>query len=107
MQDEFEKLIGQRVEAYDYKIIEFVYMWHPVINNVTGKQQIADLYKLGGMAVIKGMLDIAKQAEKIQRRIEDLKDELNALRGELLYLRDGDWKVELESEPKESQAEEA
>lgn len=96
MQSEFEKLVGKRVESADYKVIEYVYMNHPVIDNVTGKQQIADLYKIGGMAVIKGMVPIAKRAECIERKIRDLESDLNALKGELLYLKDGDFTVDLE-----------
>ena len=98
MQNEFEKLVGHRIENADYKVIEYVYMNHPVISNVTGKQQIADLYKIGGMAIIKDMVKTAKTAEAIERKIRDLESDLNALKGELEYLRDGDWKVDLEEE---------
>lgn len=104
MKSEFEKLAGARVEDYDYQVIEYVYTWHPVIDNVKGKQQIADLYKIGGMAVIKGMVDIAKQSERIERliqehqhAIDEHKDAMNALRSELLYLKDGDFRVNLDS----------
>ena len=96
MQSEFEKLIGKRIESADYKVIEYVYMNHPVISNVTGKQQMADLYKIGGMSIIKDMVKTAKTAESIERKIRDLESDLNALKGELEYLRDGDWKVDIE-----------
>ena len=95
MQSEFEKLIGKRIESADYAVVEYVYMHHPVISNVTGKQQMADLYKIGGMAIIKDMVKTAKLAEALERKIRDLESDLNALKGELEYLKDGDWKVDL------------
>ena len=95
MQSEFEERIGKRIESADYAVIEYVYMNHPVIDNVKGKQQMADLYKIGGMAIIKDMVKTAKTAEAIERKIRDLESDLNALKGELEYLRDGDWKVDL------------
>ena len=96
MQSEFEKLIGKRIESDDYRVIEYVYMNHPVIDDVKGKQQMADLYKIGGMSIIKDMVKTAKLAASIERKIRDLESEYNALKGELAYLRDGDWKVELD-----------
>ena len=54
----------------EYKVIEYVYTWHPAIDNVYGKRQIANLYYFGGMSVILNMVDTASEAE-------DLDDEYN------------------------------
>lgn len=55
----------------EYKVIEYVYTWHPTIDNVYGKRQIAGLYFFGGMATILDMVDKATEAE-------DLEDELQS-----------------------------
>ena len=98
MQSEFEKLVGNSVSSQDYSINEYVYTWHPVIDNVKGKHQIADLYKVGGMAVIKGMVEVAKKAERIESRLGELRSEMDYLSARLIELRDGDWSVNLKQE---------
>ena len=94
MQSEFEKLVNRHVDAEDFKVIEYVYMYHPSISNTDGKRQIADLYKIGGMSVIKGMVDVAKQAQKLEGQIADLQSQLDGYKRILESLRDGDWDVE-------------
>ena len=49
----------------EYKVIEYVYTWHPTIDNVYGKRQIANLYYFGGMSVILNMVDTASEAEDL------------------------------------------
>lgn len=46
---EFEERIESTVSDEDYKLIEFVYQFHPVIRNVSGKDEVAELYKSFGM----------------------------------------------------------
>ncbi|MBP5782424.1 MAG: hypothetical protein J6W04_02680 [Bacteroidales bacterium] len=101
MKSEFEKIIGRTVPAEDYRVIDYVYTWHPAINNVDGKQQIADLYKIGGMAVIKGMVPATRRAEDIELRINLLKAELENLERDLDSLRRGNWKVDIHAETQE------
>ena len=67
--EEFEAKLGSKVSDADYTIIERVYAFHPVISNTKGKQQIADLYKIGGMRVIKDMVATADAAEVIDQQI--------------------------------------
>ena len=59
MQSEFEEMLGEKVSASDYAIIDFVYTWHPTISNTRGKQQIVSLYKSGGMDLMKNLLSVA------------------------------------------------
>ena len=47
MQSEFEKLIGKRIESADYKVIEYVYMNHPVIYD--------------GTLLLKGLLELYRK----------------------------------------------
>ncbi len=84
MKHEFEERFGSEISDQNYKIIETVYTWHPAIKGVGGKDQIATLYKTGGMPLIKGMLETAnimmdldkerrqamRHMEEIRRRIE-------------------------------------
>ena len=101
MQSEFEKLIGKHIDTDDYKVIEYVYTWHPVIDPVHGKQQIAELYKIGGMCVIKELVKTAKCAIRIERHIRELKDELENLQAKLDEIRMGEWRVSIEQESNE------
>lgn len=55
MQHEFESRILGTVSPDDWEVIEHVYMWHPSIDDVKGKDQIAQLYLLGGMGLIQDM----------------------------------------------------
>ncbi|MFR2881303.1 MAG: hypothetical protein ACLTC8_10385 [Lachnospiraceae bacterium] len=60
MKHEFEERFGSEISDQNYKIIETVYTWHPAIKGVDGKDQIATLYKTGGMPLIKSMLEARK-----------------------------------------------
>lgn len=57
-----------------------MYTWHPAINEVGGKDQIATLYETGGMPLIKSMLeaanimmDLDKERRKAMRRMEEIR----------------------------------
>ena len=99
MKSEFEKLTGACVNDDTYRVIEYVYMYHPVIDPVKGKQQIADLWKIGGFGLMADMIPTAKRAEKLERKIRDLQDELDTVRGHLNDLKYGEYAIrELERE---------
>lgn len=51
---EFENLIGS--ECHDWETVQFVYTWHPSINDVGGKEQIAKIYKEGYTPAIHKMV---------------------------------------------------
>lgn len=76
----------------DYELIQFVYDYHPAIDGVKGKDQIARLYSEFGMRIIHDMFDTAKRAQEIhderrrlKHRIEELDEEYSALkRGDLI-----------------------
>lgn len=65
---EFEERIEGQVSNEDYKLIEFVYQWHPVIRNVSGKDEVAELYKSFGMALFRDMEPRAKKAKEVKSR---------------------------------------
>lgn len=107
MKAEFEKLAGIMVSSDEYEQIETVYMWHPLIDNVKGKEQIVQFWNLG---VIRDMLpraerlqaideqkrEVAKLAEEENKRYEaavrelaiDHNDRLLELQKRLNYLHD-------------------
>ena len=74
--DEFtrkcEQLTGAKnisVSDNDFKVIEFVYTYHPAINEVRGKEQIALLYTTFGMTVINDMKSRALKARELECKI--------------------------------------
>ena len=80
MKHEFEERVGGEISDQNYEIIETVYTWHPVINEVGGKDQIAALYETGGMPLIKSMLeaanimmDLDKERRQAMRRMEEIR----------------------------------
>ena len=87
---EFEHLINQRVSETDYSIIEYVYTFHPSIKNVDGKNQIANLYNVGGMRLIRDMEKTAKISEEIYNKRRYLQNKLDQLKEIEKDLKDGD-----------------
>lgn len=83
MKCEFEERIGGEVRQSDYDIIEFVYTWHPAISNTDGKDQIANLYKMAQMSIIKDMYETAQFMEKLdgerraaENRLREIKERI-------------------------------
>lgn len=89
MKHEFEDLIGRPVSDKEYSTIEYVYTWHPAIDEINGKGQISDLYKYYGMTVIEDMVERAGKMEKAegdlmaaQNQVTVVQNRIKALRGE-------------------------
>ena len=78
---EFEERVGTEVTDGQYKVIEFVYTWHPHISATKGKDQMAALFKMPeGMSFIASMHAVAVRAK-------EYRDELDAKRAELERVR--------------------
>lgn len=67
---EFETGINGTVSDRDYAAIEKVYMFHPAISDTEGKDQIAQLYKIGGMLIIRDMVNTAELVEAVDAEIQ-------------------------------------
>lgn len=67
----------QKISDDDYKIIEFVYQFHPAISNADGKKDIAKIYIHFGMSVINDMYPKALIVSNIEKEIFTIKSELN------------------------------
>lgn len=88
---EFEERIEGQVSDEDYKLIEFVYQWHPVIRNVSGKDEAAELYKSFGMALFRDMEPRAKKAKEVEEQMTSCRLEIETLT-ELLAARKEEMK---------------
>lgn len=72
LKSEFETMTDiEEIPNKDYEIIENVYMYHPAIDDIKGKEQIAYLYKEFGMTVIK---DMEKRALQYKRTLEQINE---------------------------------
>ena len=92
--NEFEQRIGKTVNQSEYEIIEKVYTWHPAISNVSGKDQIADLYKNFGMSVIRGMVPVADKMIEIDEKKRELRAQMELLEQREELLSEGDMTLE-------------
>ena len=90
MKEEFEQRIGTTVTESDYRIIETVYTFHPAIDNVMGKDQIATIYKTCDMRVIRDMLPTAERAREIESKMTELRTQLCECEREYQALKDGE-----------------
>lgn len=81
MKREFEERVGVEISDKDYEIVQQVYTYHPAIGNAEGKDQIATLFKIGGMPLIYDMLEVAdamcelaEERSKVLRRLEEINE---------------------------------
>lgn len=87
---EFEEKLGSQVTEKEYKDIEFVYTFHPSISNTEGKTQIAQLYKLGGIRLIRDMIPTAKKAQILEEKIITANTDLMKLKHQFEMLANGE-----------------
>ena len=83
MKSEFDILVGKDTPLEEYKLIEFVYNWHP--SNLS-KEAAASLYKEFGITLFKDMESRAKRTESLCDRIRRTETLLRGLRKELKEL---------------------
>lgn len=94
MKAEFEAMAGKSVTDEEYKVIEAVYTWHPVINDTTGKDQMKTLYTQFGFGVIRGMLPVAEKMEKLDGERRELLAQLDTIKIREGLLAVGDMELE-------------
>lgn len=85
--DEFESVLGESVTDEQYKEIEYVYTYHPVVDCLG---TIVKLYQIGGMRLMWDMDAAARQAQQIVDRRGVLKSQLNELSEEYQRLKKGE-----------------
>ena len=64
----------------EWETVLDVYNYHPSIDPIKGKAQIANLYINFGMRIIKDMHNTAKEAEEIEEQIRLLQLEMDSLK---------------------------
>lgn len=86
---EFEHLVDENITSEDYETIEYVYTWHPSITDQNGKREIATIYKIGGMRIIRDMVRSARDAERLENINRHLKNLSAAIKEEFESLAKG------------------
>ena len=94
MKHEFEEKLGKPVTESEYKDIEFVYTFHPSVSNTEGKKQIAELYKIGGIRLIRDMIPTAKKAQILEEKIITANTDLMKLKHQFEMLENGEEESE-------------
>lgn len=90
MKHEFEEKLGKSVTESEYKDIEFVYTFHPSVSNTEGKKQIAELYKIGGIRLIRDMIPTARKAQLLDGKIMAANANLMELKRQFEMLANGE-----------------
>lgn len=80
---------NKRPTEAEYKIIEYVYTFHPAISEVGGKNQIAYLYMNFGMSLIQDMKPRAELMEKKERELRAARATMEELQREIAEIRAG------------------
>lgn len=78
------------ISPKDYALIEKVYTFHPAINEVSGKAQVAMLYAEFGIRVFKDMEATADRAMILEQSIRTKRSELAKALDEYEELRRGE-----------------
>ena len=87
--EEFNGRVSSPVSAEQYRSIEYVYTWYPAIDAVKGKDQIAQLWEIGGARLMLDMLPTAQQAADLESAIADMRRSLADLEEQLQELKTG------------------
>lgn len=84
-----QPLRTDELSGEDFSVINTVYMFHPAINNVSGKDQIADLYVYYGFSVIVDMLSRADEVKRLEEKIRDANASIDGFRKRLALVAEG------------------
>lgn len=83
IKEEFRDLVGLEVSDEDYAVIEKVYQFHPSISEVSGKEEVAKLYKSFGMSVFYDMLPRAEKNCELVRQLRQAQAEADRIKQEM------------------------
>ena len=86
---EFEEMIEQPVSDAEYKVIETVYQWHPSVKEVSGKEEVAELYKSFGMAIFHDMLPREEKNRELESKLRHAQAEVERIKEEMEELSRG------------------
>lgn len=80
---------NKRPTEAEYKLIEYVYQFHPAISEVEGKKQIASLYLNFGMSIIQDMKPRAELMEKKEQELRAARAAFERVQLEIAEIRAG------------------
>lgn len=87
LKSEFETMTdSEEISNRDYEAVENVYMYHPAVDDIKGREQIVYLYKEFGMTVIKDMEKRALQYKYTLNCINEHEKTIQALKQSLKEL---------------------
>lgn len=86
---EFEEMIEHPVSDAEYRVIETVYQWHPSVKEVSGKEEVAELYKSFGMAIFHDMLPRAEKNHELENKLRHAQAEVERIKEEMEELSRG------------------
>lgn len=81
--EEFEDLVGLALSDRDYEIIETVYLYHPAIRDVSGVEEVAELYKSFGMTIFCDLFGRAKKNQDLENQLRHTQAEVDRIKGEM------------------------
>lgn len=81
--------VNVSISDADYKDIEYVYTWHPSIDAVRGKEQIAYLFTEFGMRIIYDMMPTAWMAQEAEQKVLETRKAYEAACAEYEKLKKG------------------
>ena len=88
MKEEFLEVAGlKNISDSDYELIETVYVWHPLISDAIGKEQVAELYKNFGIGIFKEMKPKAEEAQRLELELSDALNKADAIKAKLAALK--------------------
>ena len=73
----------------EYKLIEYVYNFHPSISETEGKKQVAYLYENFGIAIFRDMEPRANYMRSKEGELAKLRTQMNKVRREMQEAREG------------------
>lgn len=77
LQEEFRRLTDKPFTENEFEKIHYVYCYHP---SVESKKDIADLWTIGGICLIKDMLPTARRVEEEKCRLDAARTEYERAR---------------------------
>lgn len=90
LQSEFDRLTSRPHTEAEFSEIHYVYCYHPAVRS---KKDIADLWTIGGICLIKDMWPTARRVEEAEHKrsaartaYEHARDAYDELLRELLYM---------------------
>ncbi|MCM1120082.1 MAG: hypothetical protein NC543_12080 [bacterium] len=89
VKEEFQDMIGQIISDQDYEIINTVYNFHPSVNEVSGKEEVAELYKSFGLAIFYDLLPRAERNCELERQLHRAQEKVEHIKQVMMELAHG------------------